>query len=162
ALSPGRARSVARSATFSCRRRKMRSSVSLRLTMTSMEESASCAPSKPAVLAGRTGVPAAGAGAAAGALAAAPTSPALAAGGARGGGGGPAGVRGGGLVRVRGGSVGGSLKGWRPGEPGGRGAADAAALAGACEGVSPPLHSDQATTAQAAICRKKAKEGLGT
>jgi hypothetical protein len=28
--------------------------------------------------------------------------------------------------------------------------------------VSPPFHSDQATTAQAAAWRKNAKEGLGT
>jgi len=48
---PGRLRREARSARLSCSRRKMRSSVSLRVTMTSMVESAICAPSSGGLLA---------------------------------------------------------------------------------------------------------------
>src|SRR5438477_2946062 len=167
ACSPGTARSVARSARLSLRRLKIRSSVSLRVTVTSMVESARRASASVGTTESCTGAealraPAAG-GCAPGVAARAPVAAgtAMALGGA-GAPGAPA-LEGAPAVGAEAPSGAARAGAKAPGRAMVSDAAGGDCASGGAPGgaiVIPPCITDQATTAQAADCSQKAAETL--
>src|SRR5437016_1632414 len=172
ACSPGTARSVARSARLSLRRLKIRSSVSLRVTVTSMVESARRASASVGTTESCTGAEALRATAAGGcAPGVAARVPPVAAGTAMalGGAGAPGAPALEGATALEGAAAVGAEA---PSGAGGAKAAGGAMVSGATGGdcasggapggaiVIPPCITDQATTAQASDCSQKAAETL--